>query len=129
MKAVSAIVLALIVLLSASAVALAAPINAKRALPITIYCPSGTYAAVVNGNGAFTAAHAVNSNTVLIPIAFGEFVATIDDVVVEDDPPTVKGGAAPANGRVETCYYTVQFDTPDGLFEGTGTVTGFAANP
>ncbi|MGN6797186.1 MAG: hypothetical protein ACTHKS_03475 [Gaiellaceae bacterium] len=122
------VVLALGVLAAASAVALGAPTNSKNAFPITIYCPSGTYAAVVNGRGAFTAAHAVNSNTVLIPIAFGEFIGTINNVVVEDDPASAKGNAVPSNGRVEECYYTAQFETPDGLFVGSGTVTGFAAH-
>jgi hypothetical protein len=125
----AAVVGALVALVGASAVAVAAPINAPNAFPITIYCPSGTYSAVVNGNGAFTAAHAVDSNTVLIPTAFGEFIGTIGGVVVVDDPASVKGHAVPANGRVEQCYYTAQFDTPDGLFVGSGTVTGFVANP
>ena len=128
LRLVLGVVVALTGVVGASAVAIAAPVNAKNAFPITLVCPSGTYAAVVNGHGSFTAAHDTNSNTVLIPIAFGEFIGTIHGVVVEDDPPVVKGSAAPANGRVEDCYYTVQFDTPDGVFIGRGSVTGFAAH-
>jgi hypothetical protein len=128
LRLVVGVVVAVAAVVGASAVAQAAPVNSKNAFPITLVCPSGTYSAVVNGHGSFTAAHDTDSNTVLIPIAFGEFIGTINGVVVEDDPPVVKGNSAPANGRVEDCYYTVQFDTPDGVFMGSGSVTGFAAH-
>ena len=126
---IAAIVLALGVLVSASALAVAAPINAKNAAQITIVCPSGTYTAVINGNGAFTAAHDVNSNAVLIPTAFGEFIATIGGVVVDVEAPVAKGSAVPANGRIQECNYTFEFETPDGPFVGSGGVTGFIARP
>lgn len=114
--------------MAASAVAVAAPINAKNSGQITLVCPSGTYTAVINGNGNFTPAHDIASNTVLIPIAFGEFIGRIDGVIVDDEAPVAKGSAVPANGRVEECNYTLTFPTPDGLFVGSGSVTGFAAN-
>jgi hypothetical protein len=123
----AAVVFVLGVLVSASAVAIAAPVNAKNASQITIVCPSGTYTAVVNGNGDFTAAHAVDSNTVLIPIAFGEFIGTINGVVVDDEPPLVKGNSVPGNGRIQECNYTFRAETPDGPFVGSGSVTGFIA--
>jgi hypothetical protein len=128
LRLVVGVVVATTAVVGASAVAQAAPVNSKNAFPITLVCPSGTYSAVVNGHGSFTASHDTDSNTVLIPIAFGEFIGTINGVVVEDDPPVVKGNSTPANGRVEDCYYTVQFDTPDGVFMGSGSVTGFAAH-
>jgi hypothetical protein len=126
---IAAVVFALGVLVSASAVAVAAPINAKNVGQVTIFCPSGTYTAVVNGNGNFTPAHDVNSNTVLIPTSFGEFVGTIGGVVVDVEAPVAKGSAVPANGRVQECNYTLEFETPDGLFVGSGSVTGFIAQP
>ena len=106
----------------------------QSAFLITIVCPSGTYEAVVNGNGAFTAAHAVDSNTVLIPIAFGEFTGTFTDPdgneFPETDPPVAKGNAVPANGRVEACNYTVDLSFDDGAsFVGGGSVTGFIPGP
>jgi len=114
---------------SLAPVADAAPTNAKKALFITIVCPSGTYEAVVNGNGAFTAAHAVDSNTVLIPIAFGEFRGTFTDpdgiVSTVTDPPLAKGNAVPANGRVELCNYSVEQFFDGASFVGGGSVTGF----
>lgn len=109
---------------------MAAPTNAKNAFPVTIVCPSGTFEAVVNGNGGFTAAHAVDSNTVLIPIAFGVFTGTFTDAngvtSTETEPATTKGKAVPANGAVENCNYTVDLPFPDGSsFVGSGSVTGF----
>jgi len=108
----------------------AAPTNAKNAFPVTIFCPSGTFEAVVNGNGEFTAAHAVDSNTVLIPIAFGTFTVTFTDAngvtTTETDPPVTKGKATPKNGKVQNCTYSVEFSFPDGSsFAGSGSVTGF----
>lgn len=123
----AAVVFALGVLVSGSAVAVAAPVNAKSASQITIVCPNGTYRAVVNGNGNFTAAHDINSNTVLIPIAFGEFIGKINGVVVDDEPPLAKGNSVPPNGRMQECNYTFTAQTPDGLFVGSGSVTGFIA--
>src|SRR3954470_12486169 len=125
----AAVVFALGVLVSGSAVAGAAPVSAKNASQITIVCPSGTYTAVVNGNGNFTAAHDIHSNTVLIPIAFGEFIGKINGVVVDDEPPLAKGNSVPGNGRIEECNYTFTAQTPDGLFVGSGSVTGFIAHP
>ncbi len=97
---------------------------------MTIFCPSGAFEAVVNGNGEFTAAHAVDSNTVLIPIAFGTFTATFTDAngltTTETDPPVTKGKATPKNGKVQNCTYSVEFSFPDGSsFAGSGSVTGF----
>ena len=108
----------------------AAPTNAPNAFPVTIVCPSGTFDAVVNGNGEFTAAHAVDSNRVLIPIAFGTFTGTFTDpdgvVSTETDPPVAKGKARPGNGRIEDCTYSFELSFPDGSsFAGSGSVTGF----
>jgi hypothetical protein len=125
MKTVFAAAVFALAALTACALAVAAPINAKNAGLITIYCGSGTYTAVVNGNGNFTAAHDINSNAVLIPTAFGEFTATLDGVLVDVEAPTAKGSAVPANGKIQNCNYTVEFDTPDGHIFGSGAVTGF----
>jgi hypothetical protein len=108
----------------------AAPINAKTAFTITIECPSGTYESVVNGNGEFTPAHSLDSNTVLIPIAFGTFTGTFTDpngvTSTDTEPPVTKGAAVPANGLVEDCTYSFRLSFPNGSsFAGSGSVTGF----
>ncbi len=108
----------------------AAPKNAPESLTVTIVCPSGTYVAVVNGNGEFTPAHSLDSNTVLIPIAFGEFTGTFTDAngvtTTETEPPSAKGSAVPANGRIQDCTYSFLQSFPDGSsFAGSGSVTGF----
>lgn len=112
-----------------TSVATAAPINAKNAFPILIVCGSGTYDAVVNGNGIYTAAHSVTSNTVLVPVAFGSFTGTFTDTqgvtTSFTDPASMKGSSMPATGTLETCTYYVQFSGPGGAFSGSGTVTGF----
>ena len=75
------------------------------------------------------AAQDVDSSAVLIPTAFGKFIATVGGVVVDVEPPVGTGSALPANGRVQECNYTFAADTPDGLFVGHGSVTGFIAHP
>jgi hypothetical protein len=110
--------------------AAAAPINAKNATPILIVCPSGSYQAVVNGNGNFTAAHAVDSNTVLIPVAFGPFTSTFTDPAgigtTSVDPGSAKGNSIPPNGKLQDCMYSISFSFADGSsFFGSGSVTGF----
>ncbi len=107
----------------------AAPVNAKNALSITITCPSGVFEAVVVGNGEFSVAHAVASNSVLIPIAFGEFTGTFTDTLGNTetftDPPIAKGSSSPRNGAVVECSFTIDVTFPDGTFTGEGDVTGF----
>jgi hypothetical protein len=110
----------------------AAPINAKKAFTLTVVCPSGTYEAVANGNGEFSPAHALDSNAVLIPIAFGTFTGTFTDpngvTSTETDPGVTKGSAVPANGRVEDCTFSFLLSFPDGSsFAGSGSVTGFTS--
>jgi hypothetical protein len=46
-------------------------------------------------------------------------------VLVDVEAPTAKGSAVPANGKIQNCNYTVEFDTPDGHISGSGGVTGF----
>src|SRR4051812_33687608 len=51
-----------------------------KGLPISIACDNGvTYSAVSNGNGAWTPAHDLNSNAMLIPTSFGDVTTTITD--------------------------------------------------
>jgi hypothetical protein len=127
------LVLAAAILASSVAVcgvASAAPVNAKNAFPITIFCPSGTYDAVINGNGNFTAAHAVNSNQVLIPVVFGPFTSTFTDAngisVTTTDSGSTKGSSMPPNGALQDCTYSVSLSFQDGsTFSGFGSVTGF----
>src|SRR5687767_8501399 len=64
---------------------------------IPLDCDNGvSYTAVVNGNGDFTPARDADSNSVLIPLAFGDFSGTVTDAqgnVVDSftDPGIAKG--------------------------------------
>jgi hypothetical protein len=115
--------------------AIGAPVNAPNVAAITLNCPSGSVTGVINlVRGEFTPAHATGSNTVLIPIAFGEFTGTATDadgnvLFIVDEPPLAKGSAAPENGELVECTGVIELDVPGGHFSGSSTVTGFFANP
>ena len=109
------------------------PTNARDALPITIDCDNGqSYTAVVNGSGAWTPAHDLNSTAMLIPVAFGEQTFTVTDsdgnvIDQETIPPTAKTGAIAHNRNATTsCSFTGGATAPDGTtFTISGDVTGF----
>lgn len=118
--------------------AAADPTHAKKAESVSITCDNGkTYDAVVNGNGAFTAAHDINSTAVLVPVSFGPFSGTTRDpagtvVFTFTDPPMSKGKSATAVKNLVTCNYTISVVSdgsdpmlPAGFtFTGTGSVVG-----
>jgi len=104
--------------------------------PIPITCDNATtYWGTVNGNGAFTPAHDVNSTTMLIPTSFGPFHGVITDdsgAVVDEftDPASEKGSSTKSRATSLSCSFVIveQFDDPDLgplTFTGTGTVEGF----
>jgi hypothetical protein len=109
------------------------PTNAKNALPITIACDNGqTYSAVVNGNGAWTPAHDLDSTAILIPVAFGPQTVTISDadgniIDQETGPATQKPGASAHNRNATTnCSFIGSATAPDGTtFTVSGDVQGF----
>ena len=99
--------------------------------PIELHCDNGqTYTAWVNGNGEFTPAHDADSNSILIPVAFGAFTGTVTDgqgnVVEEIDEPALnKGKSAKGKKNLVTCEFSFS-GMEDGLtFNGSGSVTGF----
>ena len=112
----------------------AAPVNAKNLAQLTLICPSGTTSAVVTlVGGEWTPAHLIGSNTVFIPIAFGEFTGAATDadgnvLFTVDEPPLIKGRAVPQNGELVECTGVIELDFPGGHFIGSSTVTGFFAN-
>ena len=124
-------VLAMVVAGVAAGVAAADPVNAPKSAPITIHCGNTTYYGVVIGNGAWSPAHDLNSNSILIPVAFGVETGVFTDpsgnVFTSTSPPRAKGSAAPSGGTPVNCSYTVGPVTfPDGSsFTASGTVTGF----
>jgi len=134
---VTVAVLATAVLAAAvtAGVATGAPVNAPNTAAITISCPSGTFSGVVTlVRGEFTPAHATGSNTVFIPIAFGEFTGVATDasgnvLFTVDEPPLAKGSSVPANDKIVECTGVIELDVPGGHFIGSSTVTGFIANP
>jgi len=130
-KHAAALVLVLALAGIAAGSATADPLGAKNSSPVTIVCGGTTYHAVANGNGAWTPAHDLNSNSVLIPVMFG----------IEKDVFTPAGGGAPqimfsparAKGsanpsgqpQINCSYHVGPITFPQGTFEAFGTVTGF----
>ena len=133
-KRVCAAVIVLTAALTAG-VATGAPVNARNTATITVTCPSETISGVVIlVRGEFTPAFAIGSNTVFIPIAFGEFTGTGVDadgnvLFTVDEPPLAKGSAVPRNGKLVDCTGVIDLDFPGGHFTGSSTVIGFIPNP
>ena len=107
--------------------------------PIELTCGEATFSVVTSGNGQFTPAHDVDSNTVFIPLSFGEFHGTIrdaDDVIIDDftEPATQKGKAGAHSKDTVSCTYVIS-EVGDGsdflpegwTFVGEGTVVGTVA--
>jgi hypothetical protein len=115
----------------AVAAATADPSGAKNPAPVTIVCGNTTYDAVANGNGQWTPAHDLNSNRVLIPVAFGPETDIFTPVGGSPEttvaPARAKGSASPNGHPPINCGYTVGPITVPGVgtFEAFGTVTGF----
>ena len=114
----------------------AAPAGAgpvKETVPLV--CDNGrTYTAVLNGNGEFTPARDVDSNSVFVPLSFGEFSFTITDsqgnVLDSDTEPGVAKGQSGKNAKnTITCTFSftgtevVEGETL--TFTGGGSVTGY----
>src|SRR6185369_12167996 len=123
------IVMRLAILLAVAAVsaalaagtAAAAPVNAPNAQTVALDCgEAGTFQAVVNGDGAWSPGHDLNSNAILIPVAFGESTATVRDaegnVIDEGTEPAMTKGQGKARARHRNpieCTYALSF-TEDG---------------
>jgi len=110
--------------------ALAAPTGAPNAQWVTATCDhnSGTFRMVVNGNGAFPAAHDVNSTRVFVPVWFGP--TTVKAVGKPDQifPAGIKGSAAPKGHTLITCSWTGVPEEFEGVwYTASGTVGGFFA--
>lgn len=106
------------------------PTNAKNAFPIQVACDNGhTYNAVANGSGHFTPAHDLDSNAVVVPVAFGETTFTVTDpdgnvVDSETDPPASKGSSAKNPNATTNCSFSGSVTDPDGFtFSTSGTAT------
>ena len=109
----------------------------KNSFPIDVVCNGTTYHTVGAGNGNFTPAHDMASNSILIPVSFGAFTGTTRDadgnvVDVETDPPGAKGQSANQPGLVN-CTFSFVFvsdgSDPAGppagyTFTGEGSVVG-----
>lgn len=97
---------------------------------------AGKFVVESNGNGEFTSARDVNSNRVLVPVAFGEFTGMVTDLsgnVVPElsriEPASTKGSGKQKSNA--TCTFSFSFVSdgsdpdfpPAGFtFTGTGTV-------
>jgi hypothetical protein len=117
----------------ATGAAAADPVNAPHAQQVAVDCgEAGSFQVVTNGNGAFTPAHDLSSNKVLIPVSFGTSTFTVRDaegnVVFEGaEAGQTKGHARVPKGRTALeCTYTLTFPVEEGnTATVTGTVTGF----
>jgi hypothetical protein len=115
----------------AAGAATADPSGAKNSAPVTIVCDGTTYQAVANGSGAWSPAHDLNSNKILIPLTFGVETDVFTPAgggapEITFSPARAKGSANPSGQPTINCTYTVgPFVFPEGTFEALGTVTGF----
>jgi hypothetical protein len=124
------LVLAMVVVGAVAGVAAADPTHAPGSAPITITCGNTTYHAVVNGNGAWSPAHDLNSNSILIPVAFGVETDVFTDphgtVTTSTTPARAKGSSAPKGAPLLNCSYHLALSFPNGAsLVVDGTVTGF----
>lgn len=129
-KRLCALTLALVVGGTAAATATADPTGAKNSLRITIQCGATTYQVVVNGNGNWTPAHDLNSNSILVPVAFGEQTGVFTDPSGTQhpftEPPATKGSANPNGAPLIGCTFHADQSFPDGSSVVVdGSVTGF----
>jgi hypothetical protein len=114
----------------AAGVAVADPTNARGSAPITITCGTTIYHGVVNGSGAWSPAHDLNSNSVLIPVSFGVETDVFTDsggtAHQSTNPARAKGSSAPNGAPLLDCSYHLALSFPDGSSVTVdGTVTGF----
>ncbi len=96
-----------------------------------VVCSDGnTYELESNGNGPFTSARDVHSNTVLVPVAFGVFTGTITDVDGVVVATFTEPGERKGSGKQKvdaTCSFTFTdtffSDGSDPEFPAVGTFT------
>jgi hypothetical protein len=125
-----ALLLVLVVAAVTAATAAADPTGSKKSSLVTIQCGTTTYQAVVNGNGAWSPAHDLASNSILIPIAFGEQNGVFTDPSGTPhpftDPPRAKGSSSPNGAPLIDCTFHIEQSFPDGAsIVVDGSVTGF----
>lgn len=115
------------------AAAHADPINAKSSFPLTITCDNGfTYQAVTNGQGNWTPAHDLNSQTTLVPLSFGTQTFTVYDpagniISQQSTQPSAKTAVDSNKHATASCTFTGSQTAPDGsVFMLNGSVIGFA---
>lgn len=128
---VGVLVLVTVVAATVAGVAAADPANAPGSVPVTVTCGNTTYQAIANGNGAWTPAHDLNSNSILIPVAFGVETDVFTDpsgtAHTSTTPARAKGSSSPKGALLLNCSYHLQIGPfPDGSsFKADGSVTGF----
>ena len=119
--ALTAAVVALAILAPAAA---ADPLKARNSLDFPATCSGQTIDVVINGNGAFTAAHVLGDTATFVPQAFDitfEFTSTGGTVETE----TSAFAKPNVHGDLVTCSFDVAHTFPDGSLHLFGTATGF----
>jgi hypothetical protein len=103
-------------------------------------CDGTSYQVVVAGNGNWTPAHDSDSNTIFVPVWFGDFHGTVRDAdgnVVDEffeEADVSKGQSATNKGDIVECTFSFTEvsdgsdpEFPEGFsFTGEGEVRGFA---
>jgi hypothetical protein len=101
------------------------PLNAKNSLAFPANCGGQTVQVVVNGNGAFAAAHVVGSTAVFVPQAF-DFTFEFTPTGGATDTETDTSSKPNVHGDLVTCSFDVTQAIPGvGTFHLFGTATGF----
>lgn len=126
----SAGLLAAGLLLASPTTASADPGGVDESFPLV--CDNGvTYRIVVNGNGEFTPAHDVDSNSILVPTEFGPFVATVTDpdgnvVDTINEPGSTKGRSSKPRATTTSCTFHFEMTDEAGFtVSADSSVTGF----
>ena len=130
-KRICVLALPLVVAGVVVASATADPTGSMKSASITIICGNTTYHGVVNGNGFWSPAHDLNSNSILIPVSFGVetdvFTPPGGSPETSFGPARAKGSSSPNGAPLLNCSYQVgPLTSPNGAtFQANGTVTGF----
>lgn len=95
---------------------------------VVLYCGEEVIPISVRGNGQWTPAHALDSNLVGVPIAFGELRGTFtpydgSDPVEFTEPPVAKPNAPKSRNLVVDCSFTFSATFSEGTAFAVGTVT------
>ena len=101
------------------------PGNAKTSLSFPAHCTGNqTVPIIVNGNGAWNAAHVADSTATFVPQAF-DFTSDFTPTGGTTQHTTNDSTKANAHGDLITCTFDVLVTFPNGTLHLFGSATGF----